>query len=158
METHIDQEKQKRERYQSLLPQIKALLEGENDLVANMANVAAALKSSFNFFWVGFYRFDGKELVLGPFQGPVACTRIDPSRGVCGKAYRSQESIVVPDVHAFEDHIACSPLSKSEIVVPVMKENKVVLLLDVDSDSLNDFSAVDKEHLEMIANQIAALL
>ncbi|MBD99567.1 MAG: hypothetical protein CMO34_06965 [Verrucomicrobia bacterium] len=158
METLIDQEKQKRAKYQSLLPQIKALLEGEDDLVANMANVAAALKSSFNFFWVGFYRFDGKELVLGPFQGPVACTRIDPSRGVCGKAYRSQESIVVPDVHAFDDHIACSPLSKSEIVVPIMKENKVVLLLDVDSDTLNDFSAVDKEHLEMIANQIAALL
>lgn len=154
----MNQEKHKLIAYKTLLPQINSLLEGENDIVANMANVAAALKSSFDFFWVGFYRFDGQELVLGPFQGPIACTRIHPSRGVCGKAFRDQKSIVVPNVHAFDDHIACSPLSKSEIVVPIVKDNNVMMLLDVDSDKDNDFTEVDKEYLELIAKQIATLL
>lgn len=137
----------KEELYIGLLPQIKSLLDGEEDLVANLANVCAALKETFHFFWVGFYLVKSDELVLGPFQGPIACTRIQKGKGVCGSAWEKAETIVVPDVDAFPGHIACSSLSKSEIVVPVFKNNCVVAVLDVDSETLETFDAVDAEHL-----------
>lgn len=137
----------KEELYIGLLPQIKSLVDGEEDLVANLANVCAALKETFHFFWVGFYLVKSDELVLGPFQGPIACTRIQKGKGVCGSAWEKAETIVVPDVDAFPGHIACSSLSKSEIVVPVFKNNCVVAVLDVDSETLETFDAVDAEHL-----------
>jgi GAF domain-containing protein len=137
----------KEELYIGLLPQIKSLLDGEEDLVANLANVCAALKETFHFFWVGFYLVKSDELVLGPFQGPIACTRIQKGKGVCGSAWEKAETIVVPDADAFPGHIACSSLSKSEIVVPVFKNNCVVAVLDVDSETLETFDAVDAEHL-----------
>lgn len=158
MELEIEQEQTKRSSYQTLISQIEALVQGEDDLIANLANIAAVIKSTFGFFWVGFYRFDGKELVLGPFQGPVACTRIQIDRGVCGKAYRDKESILVPDVHAFQDHIACSPESQSEIVVPIFQGNEVAMVLDIDSDELDTFTTVDQEQLEKIAHLIGSLL
>ncbi len=133
--------------YRTLLPQIKALVEGEEDPVANMANVAAALREALGFFWVGFYLVRGNELVLGPFQGTIACTRIQKGKGVCGHAWSTGESIVVPDVDAFPGHIACSSLSRSEIVVPLIKNGEVSGVLDVDSDRLNDFDAVDEAAL-----------
>src|SRR5215813_7625655 len=129
----------KEEQYKSLIPQITALLAGEPDLVANLANVAAALKEQFNWFWVGFYLVKGDELVLGPFQGPVACTRIKKGRGVCGTSWQKEETIIVPDVEAFPGHIACSSLSKSEIVVPIFHNGEVIGVLDVDSVTLNTF-------------------
>jgi GAF domain-containing protein len=133
--------------YRTLLPQIKALVEGEADPVANMANVAAALREALGFFWVGFYLVRGNELVLGPFQGSIACTRIQKGKGVCGHAWSTGASIVVPDVDAFPGHIACSSLSRSEIVVPLIKNGEVCGVLDVDSDRLNDFDAVDEAAL-----------
>lgn len=139
------------EKYKSLLPQIDALLDGETDSVANAANIAAALRQTFGFFWVGFYFVKNNELVLGPFQGEIACTRIQKGRGVCGTCWEKRETILVPDVEAFPGHIACSAASKSEIVVPVFKENEVVAVLDVDSDKLDDFSETDKIYLEQIA-------
>ncbi len=140
----------KQEQYESLLPQIKGLLQGETDLVANMANTVAALKEQFGWFWVGFYLVKGDELVLGPFQGPVACTRIKKGRGVCGSSWDKAETVIVPDVEKFPGHIACSSLSKSEIVVPVIKDNEVVAVLDVDSDEFNQFDDTDQHYLEKI--------
>ena len=144
--------------YDSLIPQIAALVEGETDLVANLANITAALKEAFGFFWVGFYLKKENQLVLGPFQGPIACTRIAFDKGVCGAAYTRQETILVPDVEQFPGHIACSSASKSEIVVPVFDRNgNVSMVLDVDSDELNDFSQTDAEGLEKIAALITTL-
>jgi GAF domain-containing protein len=144
----------KEEQFLGLLPQIRALLEGERDLVANMANFVAALKEQFNFFWVGFYLVKEDELVLGPFQGPIACTRIRKGRGVCGTAWEKAETIVVPDVEKFPGHIACSSLSKSEIVVPVFKEGSVIAVLDVDSSELESFDEIDQRYLEAMVKLI----
>jgi len=140
----------KEEQYTTLIPQIKALLDGEPDLVANMANVAAALKEQFNWLWVGFYIVKNEELVLGPFQGPVACTRIKKGKGVCGTSWAKGETLIVDDVEKFPGHIACSSLSKSEIVVPVFFQNKVVAVLDVDSVELDQFDENDKIFLQEI--------
>ncbi|MGI6521620.1 MAG: GAF domain-containing protein [Fermentimonas sp.] len=140
----------KRERYESLYPQLKALLLGEDDLIANMANVAAALKEGFGFFWVGFYRVLGDQLVLGPFQGPVACSRIAYGKGVCGTAWKEGRVVVVPDVDRFPGHIACSSLSRSEIVVPVWSGDRVIAVLDVDSDQLDAFNEIDAYYLEKV--------
>jgi GAF domain-containing protein len=140
----------KEEIYQALLPQVEALITGEQDLVANLANIAAALREAFGFFWVGFYMVQGQELVLGPFQGPIACTRIAYGRGVCGTAWKEQKTQLVPDVEAFPGHIACSSASKSEIVVPAFHKGEVFLVLDVDSDKLDDFDAVDQRYLEAL--------
>lgn len=137
------------ERYQELIPQIKALLQGEDDLYANLSNAMAALKQAFDFFWVGVYLVKGNELVLGPFQGPIACTRIPFHKGVCGHAYTQAKTVLVPDVEQFPGHIACSSESKSEIVVPCLGPNgEVLMVLDVDSNRLNDFSNIDQEALE----------
>ena len=138
----------KKELYENLLPQIKSLVEGENDIIANMANVAACLKDTFNFWWVGFYRVVGEELVLGPFQGPLACTRIRKGKGVCGTAWQKAETVIVPDVDEFPGHIACSSLTKSEIVVPVFKGKDVAAVLDIDSERLANFDETDKSFLE----------
>ena len=145
----------KEEQYINLLPQISGLLNGETDLVANLANIAGALKEQFGFFWVGFYLVKGEELVLGPFQGPVACTRIKKGRGVCGTAWDKSETIIVADVEKFPGHIACSSLSKSEIVLPLFHQSKVVAVLDVDSDSLNSFDEVDAQYLQQIISMIS---
>ena len=140
----------KAEQYQSLIPQIEALLTGEPDLIANLANVCAALKEQFKWFWVGFYVVKNSELVLAPFQGPVACTRIQKGRGVCGTTWARAETLIVPDVEKFPGHIACSSLSKSEIVVPVKRNGEVVAVLDVDSETYNFFDDTDKRYLEEI--------
>ncbi|NHA02869.1 GAF domain-containing protein [Mucilaginibacter sp. HC2] len=140
----------KTEQYTTLIPQIEALLYGEPDLVANLANVAAALKEQFKWFWVGFYLVKNNELVLGPFQGPVACTRIGLGKGVCGAAWQQAKTLVVPDVEAFPGHIACSSLSQSEIVVPVFHDGEVVAVLDVDSELLDQFDETDAQYLEQI--------
>lgn len=140
----------KAEQYASLIPQIKGLLEGEPDLVANLANVAAALKEQFGWFWVGFYLVKGEELVLGPFQGPVACTRIRKNRGVCGSSWAQATTLIVPDVEAFPGHIACSSLSKSEIVIPLIRNGEVKAILDVDSEHLAHFDTTDQAYLEQI--------
>lgn len=141
----------KKEMYATLLPQIKALVEGESNRVANLANVAAALKQTFGFFWVGFYLVEDGELVLGPFQGPIACTRIRYGRGVCGTAWKEGKTLVVLDVDKFPGHIACSSASRSEIVVPIYnKEKEVVGVLDIDSDRLAEFDETDREWLERI--------
>ena len=153
----IDRGLTKAERYEQLLPQLEALIAPETDLTANLANIAAVLKSGFDFFWVGFYRVKDDELVLGPFQGPVACTRITYGKGVCGSAWKNKETIIVPDVDAFPGHIACSSASKSEIVVPVFdSNNRVSMILDIDSDCLNTFDETDKQYLEKIAACITA--
>lgn len=144
----------KNEQYQSLLPQIKGLLEGEPDLIANLANVVASLKEQFGWLWVGFYLVKNDELVLAPFQGPVACTRIRKGRGVCGTSWANAETLIVPDVEKFPGHIACSSLSRSEIVVPVIRNNEVVAVLDVDSKDHNTFDDTDKEWLEKIIAEI----
>lgn len=140
----------KAETYQSLLPQIVALMEGEKDLVAKMANMAAALHQTFGFWWSGFYRVVEGELVLGPFQGPVACMHIPFGRGVCGTAWERAETVIVPNVHEFAGHIACSSESKSEIVVPVFCDGKVIAVLDIDSAEYDTFDETDKEYLEQI--------
>jgi GAF domain-containing protein len=146
----------KQEKYISITAQIKALIDGEPDLTANLANIAAALKEQFGWFWVGFYMVKPNEtkkvdeLVLGPFQGPVACTRIAKGRGVCGTSWAKEETIIVPDVEKFPGHIACSSASKSEIVVPLFNNTNVVGVLDVDSDMLDQFDAIDKQYLEAI--------
>jgi GAF domain-containing protein len=140
----------KQEQYLELIPQIKGLLEGEPDLVANLANTAAALKEQFGWFWVGFYLVKADELVLGPFQGPVACTRIKKGRGVCGSSWAQAKTLIVPDVEKFPGHIACSSLSKSEIVVPLFLNGAVVGVLDVDSSELNQFDQTDETYLEQI--------
>ncbi len=140
----------KTEQYETLIPQIKALIEGETELVANLANMAAALKQQFNWFWVGFYLVKEAQLVLGPFQGPVACTRIQKGKGVCGTSWEKAETLIVPDVDAFPGHIACSSLSRSEIVVPLLQDKNVVGILDVDSAELNAFDETDAKYLQEI--------
>ena len=140
----------KQEQYEALLPQIKGLLHGEEDLIANLANVAAALKEQFSWLWVGFYLVKKEELVLGPFQGPVACTRIKKGRGVCGTSWAKEEALIVADVEKFPGHIACSSLSRSEIVVPLRKAGKVVGVFDADSAKLSDFDETDQRYLEEI--------
>jgi GAF domain-containing protein len=136
------------ERYKELIPQIRALISGESNLIANLANICAALKETFGFLWVGFYLVEHDDLVLGPFQGPIACTRISLGKGVCGTCWETEESIIVDNVDAFPGHIACSSASKSEIVVPIKKYGDVIGVLDVDSDQLNDFSTIDQKYLE----------
>jgi len=140
----------KKAQYESLIPQIEALLRGENNLIANLGNIAAALKEQFNWLWVGFYWIIEDELVLAPFQGPVACTRIKKGRGVCGTSWEKEATIIVADVEKFPGHIACSSSSKSEIVLPVFKEGKIVGVLDVDSSELAQFDTVDQVYLEKI--------
>ncbi len=140
----------KEEQYIALIPQIKALLEGEPDLIANMANMTAALKEQFQWFWTGFYLVKNEELVLGPFQGPVACTRIKKGRGVCGKAWLDSQTLIVPDVTKFPGHIACSSFSKSEIVLPLFKDQTVCAILDIDHDLENYFDETDQKYLEEI--------
>ena len=149
-----DAAKAKRDKYSLVYKQVEALLEGEDDCIANMSNIAALLHSTFGFWWTGFYVVKGDELVLGPFQGPVACSRIPYGRGVCGAAWKRKESIVVPDVEQFPGHIACSSLSRSEIVVPVLRGGNVIALIDIDSKELNTFDGIDREHLERIADLI----
>ena len=144
----------KQEQYQSLLPQIAGLLEGENDLVANLANIVAALKEQFGWLWVGFYIIKNNELVLAPFQGPVACTRIRKGKGVCGSSWAEAKTLIVPDVEKFPGHIACSSLSRSEIVVPVIRHGEVIAVLDVDSNELNQFNTTDQYYLEQIIELI----
>ena len=144
----------KEEQYQSLLPQIQGLLEGETDLIANLANVCGALKEQFNWLWIGFYLVKNDELVLGPFQGPVACTRIKKGRGVCGTAWAKAKTLVVENVEKFPGHIACSSLSKSEIVIPLLKDNVVIGVFDIDSVLLNDFDETDQLCLEKIVELI----
>ena len=144
----------KEDQYAGLLPQIQGLLMGESDLIANLANVAAALKEQFGWLWVGFYIVKQNELVLGPFQGPVACTRIKKGRGVCGTSWQQAKTLIVPDVEKFPGHIACSSLSKSEIVVPVIKNNEVAALLDADSEEYNFFDKTDHRFLEKIVELI----
>lgn len=143
----------KEEKYKELIPQISALIEGEKDNIANMANVCAALKFGMNFFWVGFYLVKNDQLVLGPFQGPVACTRINLGKGVCGTSWQKKETIIVEDVEKFPGHIACSSLSKSEIVLPLFDAQKnVIAVFDVDSDELNSFDKTDEVYLNKIIN------
>lgn len=144
----------KKERYEALLPQWIALVQHETDWIANLANTAAALKQAMHFFWVGFYLVKDNQLILGPFQGPVACTRIPFDKGVCGACYREKKTIIVPDVEKFPGHIACSSLSKSEIVIPGIKNNAVVFVLDIDSDQLNQFDEIDQFYLEKITTQL----
>lgn len=144
----------KHELYSNLLPQIKSLVENEPDAIANMANISACLKDTFHFWWVGFYRVVGDELVLGPFQGPVACTRIRKGRGVCGTSWLEAKTVIVPDVDKFPGHIACSSLSRSEIVVPVFKGDEVVAVLDIDSEKLSCFDEKDRAWLEEIVRVI----
>ena len=144
----------KEEQYQTLLPQIKGLLEGEPDLVANLANICAALKEQFGWLWVGFYLVKSEELVLGPFQGPVACTRIKKGRGVCGSSWAEAKTLIVPDVEKFPGHIACSSLSRSEIVIPLIHNNEVWGVLDVDSADLDQFEETDRKFLEEIVQLV----
>ncbi len=144
----------KEEQYQALIPQIKGLLDGEPDLIANLANIAAALKEQFGWFWIGFYLVKNDQLVLGPFQGPVACTRIAKGRGVCGTTWATAKTLIVPDVEKFPGHIACSSLSKSEIVIPLFHNEQVVGVLDVDSSELDSFDTTDQLYLEQIVQLI----
>lgn len=148
----------KEERYKSLIPQIEALVTGESDLTANLANIAAALKYGMDFFWVGFYLVKQDEMVLGPFQGPIACTRIAMGKGVCGTTWAEGKTIIVPNVDEFPGHIACSSDSKSEIVLPAFKNSEVALVLDVDSDRLNDFDEMDQLYLERLMRIIEKML
>ncbi|WP_435353199.1 GAF domain-containing protein [Emticicia sp. SJ17W-69] len=148
---YIPENASRKEVYDSIIPQIEGLLSGETDEIANLSNFVAALKEAFDFFWVGFYIKRENQLVLGPFQGPIACTRINFDKGVCGFTYRTKETVIVPNVDEFPGHIACSSASKSEIVLPVFDKNgEVLMVLDVDSDKLDDFSEVDKEGLEQL--------
>lgn len=148
----------KQERYNALLPQIQSLITGEPDVVANLSNIAAALKQAMGFFWVGFYIVKNNELVLGPFQGPIACTRIGFGKGVCGAAWKEKKVMLVPDVEQFPGHIACSSASKSEIVLPAFKNGEVALVLDVDSDKLNDFDETDAVALQKLMRAIEQFL
>lgn len=154
----ISKSEDKGERYSTLVPQIEALVAGESDVVANLSNIAAALKETMNFFWVGFYLVKGDQMVLGPFQGPIACTRIQKGKGVCGTVWEERKTRIVPNVDEFPGHIACSSASKSEIVLPAFKNNQVALVLDVDSDRLNDFDEIDAQHLERVMRTIEAFL
>jgi L-methionine (R)-S-oxide reductase len=148
----------KKERYATLIPQIESLVEGEPDTVANLSNIAAALKQTMSFFWVGFYIVKNDQLVLGPFQGPIACTRINFGKGVCGASWKEKKTILVPNVDEFPGHIACSSASKSEIVLPAFRNGEVALVLDVDSDVVNDFDETDRESLEKVMRIIEKLL
>lgn len=158
-ELHIAQGS-KEEKYRELVPQIKAVVADEPDLIANMANIASMLHETFGFWWTGFYRVLPQDqdiiLVLGPFQGPMACTRIRWGRGVCGTAWKKQKTVIVPDVEEFPGHIACSSLSKSEIVVPVFQGERVIAVLDIDSEHLNTFDETDQKYLEEIASIVEA--
>ena len=145
------------EKYKELLPQIKGLVTGESDLIANLANIMAALKSSMGFLWIGIYLVKDEELVLGPFQGPVACTRIQKGNGVSGKVWQEKRTIIVADVDKFPGHIICSSESRSEIVLPIMKDNEVAMIMDLDSSSLNDFDAIDEKYLQEIVAIIEGL-
>jgi GAF domain-containing protein len=138
------------EKYRLLLPQIRSLVEGENDLIANMANISSVIKSVFQYLWVGFYRVKNNELVLGPYQGPLACTRISYGKGVCGKSWQEQSSVIVPDVNSFPGHIVCSSDSKSEIVIPGISKKKVIFVLDIDSEQIDSFGVTDRIYLEKI--------
>lgn len=154
----VSSELTKEEKYKTLLPQLKALVDGETDAIANLANIVAALKTTFNFWWVGFYLVKNNELVLGPFQGPVACTRIAKGKGVCGSTWQKKEVIIVPDVDQFPGHIACSSASKSEIVLPRLNsQNEVEMVLDVDSEFLNHFDETDQNYLLKIIQLIPTL-
>ena len=148
----------KEEIYKALLPQLKALTKDETNLIANLGNIAAGLHHNLSFFWTGFYLVEDEELVLGPFQGPVACTRIAFGKGVCGTAWKEKQSILVPDVHQFSGHIACSADSQSEIVVPVIKDRTVRMVLDIDSNRVNNFDEVDQEYLTKLAEYMASSL
>ncbi|MEQ8530360.1 MAG: GAF domain-containing protein [Imperialibacter sp.] len=150
----IPQEATKQDKYESLVPQVEALIAGEPDLTANLANISAALKYGMGFFWVGFYMVKEDQLVLGPFQGPIACTRINLGKGVCGSSWKEARTFIVPDVDQFPDHIACSGDSKSEIVLPIVRAGKVLGVLDVDSDKLNEFDEVDQRYLEQIIEML----
>lgn len=154
---YIPQGAERAEIYDAIIPQIRNLVDGESDLVANLANVSSVLKEAFGFFWVGFYVVKGDELVLGPFQGTLACTRIRKGKGVCGTAWQTATTQLVADVDKFPGHIACSSASRSEVVVPIVKNGAVVAVLDVDSDSLDDFSEVDTKQLEQIAHIIGGI-
>lgn len=156
-ETTIQLSGTKAEKYRQLFPIIRSLAEGESDMVANMANVTAALKQGFGFFWVGFYLVKSEELVLGPFQGPIACTRIRKGKGVCGTAWEKQQTILVPNVDEFPGHIACSSDSKSELVVPLIKNGAVFGVLDVDSDKLNDFDKTDEQYLNELCTWLSGI-
>jgi GAF domain-containing protein len=151
-ELYIDKNSSREEKYKSLVPQIQALISGEPDLIANMANISAALKEVFAFWWVGFYLVKNNELVLGPFQGPVACTRIALGKGVCGSSWKEAKTIIVPDVDQFPGHIACSSASRSEIVLPLIINNEIIAVLDVDSEHLNHFNSIDELYLSNILN------
>lgn len=144
------QQGHKAEQYQSIIPQIQAIVKGESDVIANLANICAALKQQFDWLWIGFYLVKQNELVLGPFQGPIACTRIAKGRGVCGTAWEQQQVMIVPDVEQFPGHIACSSASRSEIVLPIMKNGECVGVLDIDSEKLNQFDEVDAEYLRQL--------
>ncbi len=158
-ELHISGSADKKEKYESLLPQLSALIDGETDLIANLANLSAALKEIFNWWWVGFYWIKNDELVLGPFQGPIACTRIKFGKGVCGTAWEEARSLLVPDVNAFAGHIACSSSSVAEIVIPVLDEQgKVVGVLDVDSERYDVLDEIDVQYLERISQLITDTL
>ena len=154
-ELQIDKNSSREEKYKSLLPQIQALLTGESDMIANMANISAALKEVFSFWWVGFYLVKNNELVLGPFQGPVACTRIALGKGVCGTSWKEAKTIIVADVDQFPGHIACSSASRSEIVVPVLKDGKVIAVLDVDSEHYDHFDKMDDQYLTIITKLLS---
>lgn len=156
---YIPQTFSKEEKYKSFLPQLKSLVETETDCIANLANITSALKYTFHFFWVGFYFVKGNELVLGPFQGTLVCTRIPFGKGVCGTCWQKQEIIVVPDVEKFPGHIACSSFSKSEIVLPIFnKEKQVIMVMDIDSDKENDFDTTDSFYLQQIASLIETFI
>lgn len=150
----ILQQGQKAEQYQSIIPQIQAIIEDETDVIANLANICAALKQQFDWLWIGFYLVKGNELVLGPFQGPIACTRIAIGRGVSGRAWQQQQVIIVPDVDQFPGHIACSSASRSEIVLPMMKNGECLGVLDIDSSELNQFDEVDAKYLKQLIAMI----
>lgn len=150
--------KSRAETYQEIIPQIKALIADEADIVANLANTAAVLKEAFNFFWIGFYLVRGSELVLGPFQGPVACTRIQKGKGVCGKSWMDKKTIIVPDVEKFPGHIACSSRSRSEIVLPIFKNSEVSIIFDIDSDQVDEFSEIDEKYLTEIIQIIEEVI
>ncbi len=148
----------KTDKYNTVIPQIRALVDGEPNLIANLANIAAALRQTFNWFWTGFYLVDGDQLVLGPFQGDIACTRINLGKGVCGTSWQDKKTLIVANVEEFPGHIACSALSKSEIVVPIIKDDKVLMVLDVDSSNFDDFDTIDKKNLEEVAAIIIDLI
>lgn len=154
----IIQKGTKEDKYIALIPQIKALCEGESNAVANLANVAAAIKQTFNYYWVGFYLVEKSELVLGPFQGPIACTRIKKGKGVCGTAWKEEKTILVIDVNQFEGHIACNSLSKSEIVVPIRKKDKIIGVFDIDHNQTGAFNEVDEQYLNQICTWLGGIL